>query len=75
VGSHGETLALDVVELDQDQVTDRICNEALAAIDSHDAVGRPVEPFTALVRHAEDAADHFSDEPSKVNRAVRFSEV
>ncbi|WP_336034323.1 hypothetical protein [Halobacterium yunchengense] len=57
VDSHGETLALDVVELDQDQVANRICNEALAAIDSHDAVGRPVEPFTALVRHAEDVAE------------------
>lgn len=57
VDSHGETLALDVVELDQDCVADRICNEALDAIDSHDAVGRPVEPFTELVRHAEDVAE------------------
>ncbi|WP_130500010.1 hypothetical protein [Natrinema hispanicum] len=57
VNSHGETLTLDVLELNQDCVADRICNEGLDAIDSHDAVARPVEPFTALVRHAEDIAE------------------
>lgn len=57
VDSHGETLILDVLELDQDKVADRICTEALDAIDSHDAVGQPVEPFTELVRHAEDVAE------------------
>ncbi len=62
VTSHGETLTLDVLELDKDCITDRICNEALDAIDSHDTVGRPVEPFTELVRHAEDVAEHLVTE-------------
>jgi len=57
VDSHGETLNLDVLELDQDKVADRICNEALDAIDSHDAVGRSVEPFTELIRYADDVAE------------------
>jgi len=57
VSNHGETVTLDVVELDQDCVADRICNEALDATDSHDAFGRPVEPFTELIRHAEDVAE------------------
>lgn len=57
VSDHGETLTLDVLELDQDCVADRICNETLDAIDSQDVVTQPVEPFTALLRYADDAAE------------------
>ncbi|MFC6889982.1 hypothetical protein [Halorubrum trueperi] len=57
VTDYGATLEVGILELDRDHVADRISHEALDAIDSHEAVGRPVEPFTALVRYAEDVAD------------------
>lgn len=53
----GETLEIEVLELDRNCVADRISHEALDAIDSHEAVERPVKPFTALVRYAADVAD------------------
>jgi hypothetical protein len=56
VTDHGTTLEIETLELDRDRVADRISNEALDAIDSHEAVGRPVEPFTELVRYAADVA-------------------
>jgi len=57
VTDYGATLEIETLELDRDRVADRISHEALDAIDSHEAVGRPLEPFTALVRYAADVAD------------------
>jgi len=39
VTDHGTTLEIETLELDRDRVADRISNEALDAIDSHEAVG------------------------------------
>ncbi len=57
VKDHGETLQTEALELDHDLIADRICSEALDSIDAHEAVGRPVKPFTALVRNVTDATD------------------
>jgi len=57
VKDHGETLQVEALELDHDLIADRICSEALDAIDAHEAVGRPVKPFTALVRNVADVTD------------------
>ena len=57
VTDYGETLEMEILELDRDCIVDRISHEALEAIDTHEAVGRPVEPLTALVRYAPDVAD------------------
>lgn len=54
---HGETLHLEAADLDHDIIADRIRSEALDAIDSHETVGRPVKPFTALVRNVEAITD------------------
>ncbi|SEH15034.1 hypothetical protein SAMN04487967_1889 [Natronorubrum sediminis] len=56
VKDYGETLHLDVPELDRDQVTDRLCSEALDAIEVNQEVGWPVKLFTSLVRNAEEIA-------------------
>lgn len=57
VKNTGEHLVLKIPELDQARVVDRLVREALDAIDSHEAVGRPVKPFTTLVRRAASVAD------------------
>jgi len=57
VKDHGETLQVEALELDRDLIADRICSEALDAIDTHEAVGQPVKPFTALVRNVTEVAD------------------
>jgi|AntDeeMinimDraft_4_1070355.scaffolds.fasta_scaffold00456_15 hypothetical protein len=57
VKDHGGTLHLEAVGLDHDLIADRLCSEALDAIDAHEAVGRPVKPFTTLVRNAVDVTD------------------
>ncbi|WP_152422872.1 hypothetical protein [Halorubrum kocurii] len=57
VTDYGETLETEVLELAEDHVAERIANGALDAIDSHETVGRPVKPFTTLVRYAPDVAD------------------
>ncbi|MFP8955050.1 hypothetical protein ACLI4Z_19140 [Natrialbaceae archaeon A-arb3/5] len=57
IKDHGEALQLKAPELDHDLIADRICSEALDAIDTHEAVGRPIEPFTALIRNVADVTD------------------
>lgn len=57
VTDYGETLETEVLELAGDDVAERIANGALDAIDSHETVGRPVKPFTTLVRYSPDVAD------------------
>lgn len=57
VTDYGETLETEVLELAGDHVAEQITYGALDAIDSHEAGGRPVEPFTTLVRYAPDVAD------------------
>lgn len=57
VKDHGETLRVEAPELDRDIIADRVCGEALDAIDAHGEVGRPVKPFTALIRNASDVAE------------------
>ncbi|QLG50646.1 hypothetical protein [Natrinema halophilum] len=57
VKDHGGTLQLEALELDRDLIADRICSEALDAIDTHEAVGRPVQPFTTIVRNAAEVTD------------------
>ena len=57
VKDHGKTLRVEAPELDQDLIADRICSEALDAIDAHEPVGRPVKPFTTLVRNVADVTD------------------
>lgn len=56
VKDHGETLQVEALELDRDLIADRIC-KALDAIDTHEEVGRPVKPFTALVRNVTDVTE------------------
>lgn len=57
VKDHGETLQVEALELDEDLIADCIRSEALDAIDTHEAVGRPVKPFTVLVRNVTEVAD------------------
>jgi hypothetical protein len=57
VKDHGETLQLEAADLDNDIIADYIRSEALDAIDCHEAVGRSVKPFTALVRNVEAITD------------------
>ena len=57
VTDYGETLETEVLELAEDRVAERITHGALDAIDCHETVGRPVKPFTTLVRYASDVAD------------------
>ncbi|MFB6178882.1 MAG: hypothetical protein ABEI77_04055 [Halorientalis sp.] len=57
VEDHGETLRLEAPKLDRDIIADRVCSEALDAIDAHEEVGWPVKPFTTLIRNASDVAD------------------
>lgn len=57
VKDYGETLQVEALELDRDLIADRIRSEALDAIDTHEAVGRPVKPFTAIVRNDTEVAD------------------
>jgi hypothetical protein len=57
VKDHGKTLQVEALELDHDLIADRLCSEALDAIDAHEAVGRPVKPFTVLVRNVADVTD------------------
>ena len=58
VTDYGETLEMEVLELAGDRVAERITNKAIDASASHETVGRPVEPFTTLVRHASNVADN-----------------
>ncbi|THE66484.1 hypothetical protein D8Y22_02180 [Salinadaptatus halalkaliphilus] len=58
VTDHGETLQLEAPGLDHNLIADRICSEAFDAIDTHEAVGRPVKPFTTLVRNVADVTDN-----------------
>lgn len=39
VTDYGETLEMEILELDRDCIADRISHEALEAIDTHEAVG------------------------------------
>lgn len=57
VKDHGETLQLEALELNHDLIADRICSEALDAIDAHEAIGQPVKPFTVLIRNVADVTD------------------
>lgn len=61
VKDYGETLQIEVVDLDQDVIDDRICSEALDVIDVHEEIEQPVQPFTALVRNVEAVADDLVD--------------
>lgn len=68
----GQHLVLEIPELDQDRIADRIVRESLHAIDSHRPVGQPVEPFTTLVRHAESVAhDLVTEWESESEHVVR----
>lgn len=72
VKDHGETLHLDVAELDRDRVIDRLCSEALDAVDAHQEVEWPVKPFTALVRNAEEiAAELVTEWQTRAEHVVR----
>lgn len=53
---HGETLELVAPELSRNRVAGRIAGQALDAIDSHETAGRPVQPFTTLIRRDEELA-------------------
>lgn len=53
VRDYGETLQLEAVGLDHDIIADHIRSEAVDAVDSREAVGRPVKPFIALGRNVE----------------------
>lgn len=57
VKDHGETLRLEAPELDRNLIADRVRGKALDAIDANGEAGRPVKPFTALIRNASDVAD------------------
>lgn len=56
VTDHGETLELAAPELSRNRVAGRIAGQALDAIDGHETAGRPVRPFTTLVRCDEELA-------------------
>jgi len=57
IEDHGNDLQLTGVDLNQDVIANRILDEALAAIDTHEEVGRPVTPFTTLIRNVSDVTE------------------
>lgn len=58
----GEHLILETPELDRECVFNRLVRGALDAIDSHEAAGQPVTPFTTLIRNAADVAENLVTE-------------
>jgi hypothetical protein len=71
VTDHGETLELVAPELSRNRIAGRIAGQALDAIDSHETAGRPVQPFTTLVRCDEEiAADLVAEWESGAEQVV-----
>ena len=57
VKDHGEILQFEALELDHDLIADRIRSKSLDEIDANEEAGRPIKPFTALIRNVADVTD------------------